>query len=528
VVVGAYVTAKALACTERKYFWPALAFPSLALNLPYRWLWLSSLDYYNWSQIDYGREKQFVPEWLGRGRPFIPWNSTDTLLLAMLTATTLGWLALRRNERRCAGLGFFRDRRAPRLFLALFAIMTIEAWLHISNRSPYTYISHFEKPDDWHYVYASQMLPDGRGAVNTDYGYFVGLEELFRGHNPPGPPMLFVRRPFVFYLSSHLSYFIGPYHACLILNLLYWLGAALAFYFFVRDISGSTLVAVSAAGFIACAPGFVMYVAQPMSYLPGFAMLAIAVFLYHRLVATTQLASLVALAAAGILFGVTLLTYDTFAWALFFIAYAWLAGVSTLRALGVVLIGGGIYALYLLLVFRVFHLPPDHSNDFVIGEAREHLIALMHHPVSGRIFDLCSGYASNYCLQVVQTNFYIPAILAVLGLFLTSAVFNVRATALALLLPSAAGFAYLYFGQSFLAAYSRFNYPAYLGVVLLAALAVGSASSYLLARRRRKMAVLALALPFLACAALANLDAFGFMPHLYFHFYFSSGGIFGR
>jgi hypothetical protein len=63
-------------------------------------------------------------------------------------------------------------------------------------------------------------------------------------------------------------------------------------------------------------------------------------------------------------------------------------------------------------------------------------------------------------------------------------------------------------------------------VVLLAALAVETVARFWRARGSIGLARLSVALPLLACAVLGNIDAFGFMPHLYYHFYWNSGGYF--
>lgn len=516
---GIYAAARALSLDVRRYFWPALCGLAAMLNLPYRWLGLVRFFY---SPHGSGLENPFVPEWIGRGASAIAWNSTDALLAGLLAATGFAWFATRRVGAHLAPKG----RPILGFFLLLFAFMTVETWLHISNRSPYTYITHYEQPESAHYVYGSYMLPGSRGAVNNDAGYFLELEDLFQG-NGPGPHMLLVRRSFTFYLSSHLSYFLGDYHSFLLLNLLFWLAAAAGMYFFVRDVTGSSLAASSAAGFVACGPGFIMYAAQPMAYLSGFAVLAIAAYLYHRLATATGLRSLAAMSAAGIVIGLTLLTYDNFAWILFFIGYARFVRAPLSRAFAAVLIGAAIYAGYLVLVFHVFKLPPaDHANDRYMGDAARHALDLIRRPSGAKILPLVSGFFGNYLSQVIQVNFYVPAIVGVLGLFLASEDSRARTIALLLLLPSAAAFALLYFGESFLASYCRFNYASYPGIVLLAALAVDRSSKNLKNRGSPRLACLILALPFALCVLLANIDAFGFMPHLYFHFYFSSGGFF--
>ena len=363
LLIGAYAMARAFALTSRRGFWPLLTAATVLLNLPHRWLGLTNYFYLSKYPLVYRLTKEWLPEWLGQGRPAIPWNSTDTIYLILLATTGLIWLGFvfRRRKLQASRPPGAATGKLAGFFLLLFAGMTIESWMHLSNRSPYSYVPHYEQPTSANHLYNYEMLPDGRGIVNADFGYFVRIEELFQG-NGAEPPTLLIRRAFPFYLSSHLSYFLGSYHAFLILNLLLWLGAAAAIYFFCRDLTQSPMAAAAAAGLVACAPGFIMYATQPMSYLPGHAILAVTVFLYHRLVTVTRLAGGGAIVATGILIGLTGLTYDNFAWSLFFIAYALLHRVAPLRLVATIAIAAGIYAGFLLLVFQVFKLQPERIN----------------------------------------------------------------------------------------------------------------------------------------------------------------------
>jgi hypothetical protein len=339
--------------------------------------------------------------------------------------------------------------------------------------------------------------------------------------------MLLVRRAFSFYLSSHLSYFIGAYHAFLILNLGFWIAAAAAMFYFTRNVTGSPVAGASAAALVACGPGFIMYAAQPMAYLPGFAVLALAVCFYQRLLAQNHLASWSALCAAGILLGITFLTYDNFSWGLFFLGYALVIRASVFRAVASVLCGVAIYAGFLVLIFHVFNYPPpDHQNDRYMAEAARHALDVLRHPASSPLLRMTPGFFTSYFSQLLQVNFYLPVVLGGLGFVLAPRHSSIRTVALLLLIPSAAAFAVLYFGESFLSSYSRFNYAAYPAIVLLAAVFIGRTVEYFQSRAQPKIAGLFLAVPLLTCAVLVNLDAFGLWPRLYFHFYFSSGGTF--
>jgi len=525
VLLGVYANFRALGLSNRRGFWPCLTIGAILLNLPYRWLGIDGLFYLRNHPFDFGPSKIFESEWLGHGSLRVSWTATAALLFAFLIGAAIISAVTRHGSYPSNGPAPAANDRTRRLFLLLFLFMAVEAWMHLSNRSPYSYVPHFQAPPAKNSLYSYQALPDGLGVVNADFAYFSRLEELFQG-NRPDTTVLLVRRAFIFYVSSHLSYFIGFYRSFLILNLLLWLAAAAAMYAFCRDLTGSEVVAAIAAGFTACGPGFIMYAAQPMAYLPGYALLAILVYLYHRHISRTGLAGPVPIAASGILLGLTMLAYDTFAWVLFLVGYALLTRVPLRRALAVVVLGSAVYASFLFLIFRVFTFARENQNDRFIGDALVQLGELVRHPQSSQVFSLLTGLCQDYIQQLVQVTFYVPAALAALALFLVHIPVRLKVVAFLLLLPSAATAAFFHFGQSYLVQFPRFTYAAYPGVILLAAVAIGRASDYFQNRGQRRTARLLWAAPLVATAFLANADAFGFMTHLYYHFYFNSGGYF--
>ncbi len=524
ILAGIGTAGQVFGLLGRRRFWAVLSVVSVALNLPYRWLGLDQDFFLGSHPLNYARANIFTPEWLGRGHSFLPWNSTDTLLLVPLVAALLIGIAVCRS--RLSGT-LFGDRRIWGLFSLLLALIVVETWLHLSFRSPYTYIVSFGQPASDHFMSAYPLLPDGRGVVNADVDYFIRLEELFQANRSDTPTML-IRRVFPFYLSSHFSYFLGPYNGFLIVNLAFWTLAAMATYGFCRDLSGSESCARIAAVLVACGPGFIMYAAQPMSYLPGYAGLAISAYLYHRLITAGTTPSPCAICAAGILVGLTMLTSDTVTWALFYIGYALWARRSWWRALLSVAAGAVVYAGFLFLIFRVYGLLPDHTNDKELTSDLQHLVALLLHFDAAKFFPLVSGAIGNYGMQIMQANFVVPALLALLALFFTQPG-KLLLPALLLLLASFAGSAFLYFGEApglWLAAEPRFSYSSYPAIVMLAAFAVDTLRRHWSSRGQIWAARLSVALPLLACVFLGNIDAFGFMPHLYFHFYYNVGGVF--
>jgi hypothetical protein len=508
----------------RRLFWATLAVVSAGLNLPYHWLGLAEDFYLGSHPLNYARANTFMPEWLGPGHRFAPWNSTDTLLLVPWAVALVGGtgalMSLRSSPPR-------PHRKSRGLICLLLALIVTETWLHLSYRSPYTYILTFGRPASEHFMSAYPLLPNNRGVVNPDVDDFIRLEELFQGNRADTPTML-VRRAFPFYLSSHFSYFLGPYNGFLIVNLLLWILGALALGAFCRDLTGSPSCGWIATALTACGPGFIMYAAQPMSYLPGYAALALSTYLFHRLLTAGPTFNAWAIGAAGILVGLTMLTSDTITWGLFYLGYAWWLRRPWWRPLMAVAAGAAVYAGFLFLLFHVYRLVPDHTNDKELTSDFRHLATLVTHFRATQFFTLLGAALANYGRQVLQANFFVPVGLALLA-FLARPPGKVLVPALLLLLASFAGSAFLYLGESpqlWLAAEPRFSYSSFPAIVLLAAFAVDSWRRHWSIRGRVWLARMGVALPLLACAVFSNIDAFGFMPYLYYHFYYNAGGYF--
>lgn len=525
LVSGLYAAGRAFSFASHPGFWPALAALSALLNLPYRWLGLDRWRYLASHPWTYQVPDVFVPEWLTLRTFLAPrWNSTDSLFGALILGAVLAGVMMRRRQLSEPGTTPALTRR-PLFFAGLFILLALEAWLHSSDRSPYSYVPHFDKPPAQGYTYTVALLPDDRGLVNRDAPGFIRLEELFLGPRTDTPTYL-IHRPFPFYLGAHLGYFAGSYHAFLVLNLLLWWAAAVSLCCLCQSLSGSPLVGGCAAFLLGCSPGFIMYAAQPMTYLAGFALLIIALNLHHQAIRATGLRSWPALYATGITFALTMLTFDVFAWCLFFVGYALLCRVSLWRAVFPIVLGAGIYAAFLALVFHVFYFPRDDLNTRQIAAAWAVVKPSLLQPNAHNLYSLWIGSVRNYWSQVCQVMFFVPVALAVGGFCLPALSLRLRLVCLLLLLPSYAGFVFLYFGHSFLSLLSRLNYPAFPAILFLAAFLLARAYLFLSARGRVWAARLALGLPLAVCLVIANLDAFGLLPQLYYHFYWSSGGHF--
>ncbi|MDQ3699844.1 MAG: hypothetical protein M3442_02870, partial [Chloroflexota bacterium] len=76
---------------------------------------------------------------------------------------------------------------------------------------------------------------------------------------------------------------LGYFNGAVVLNVLYWIGAALATWYLARRLLERELPAFGAALGVACGQGFVALAGTPMSYVAGFAWAPILLALTHRL-----------------------------------------------------------------------------------------------------------------------------------------------------------------------------------------------------------------------------------------------------
>jgi hypothetical protein len=514
LLVGALAVLRALRLDGSRWSWAALSIVTLALNLPYRWLGLERLYYFAHHPDYYSVPPTFIPEWLADAASHHrPWGSPDFLLLGLLL---IGLAA--------GGFALLR-KRSWLLFAGLFVLIVVETWLHVSGRSPYSYLPHYSGPDALHYTYTMAMLPNNGGLVNLDAPTFTRLEELF-DHPTADMPTYLIRRPLAFYVAQHLSYFMGNYLAFLLINPLLWLAAVVSIYQLSLSLSGSRLLARYAAFLVAVSSGFITYVAQPMPYLMGFAVLAIAINLYDRILRADGLRSLAGFCATSVVFGLTFLTYDTFAWAPIFLLYPLLHRVSPLRGAVPVLGGMALYALYGHLVYGVFQIHRETMNEAYIGESFRAIAKLHHAKDLPQLYDLLIQTIGDYFSEISQAIFFIPVLLGLCGLFLAPTRFLFRAAALLLLLPSFATCAFFCFGQTYLYRISRFQFPAYIGMALLGASFLAAIVERLRAADRPVLAWISAAVPLAACFAMTNIDVFGRTSYLYYHFYWLDGGRF--
>jgi hypothetical protein len=494
----------------------ALAGVTLLLSLPYHWLGLdhwfyhrNKLRWIDWKSLPQPPKLVWFPQAF-REPPQIPHESLFFGLLTLILFAG-GWWYLR--ARRLDGKPIARSTVA----LGAVAILLVlaQTWMHLSIRSPYTYICHFERPPEANYWFESLLFPNGQGAVNADYRVFRGLEEVFMG-NPEPINGLLIRRPFPFYISSQFSYFVNPYYVMVFFNVLLWLSAVLA----IRDYVAAHFdgyAAAIAALLTASGPGFIMYVAQPQTYLWGYCAVALTVWAHWRICGSPN-AKLRDYAFFGGVLSLAFLTYDLLTLLLYFVGYELLFKKSMRRITVSAALSIGIYIAFGLLTAHMKSFVHDTNNIKDIGRSLTNALAILQtSPVAVKSYVLYTGLLPNYVLNLGNAVFVFPLLLAVFGLFSLNNSLNLKLVGL-LFLPSLGSVIFLYLGQTYLSILPRFAFTAYPAVYILCGVALCGIARAVGARwRYAAMAVALVAVT--AHVMLVNADVFGH-PWLYYLFYY--------
>jgi len=540
---------------QKKYIWGlTLAFATL-FSLPYRWLKLERFYYYRersffYEKIDFfshwarpWAEDLLIPKpsnpipitnWLPGAWKNLNDMPHEALFFIVLLAMGLLILVicLKVNEKHTQNR--VQSRRYIYLLFGLFLIILLQSYLHLSLRSPYVYITHFGRPPEQNQLYVKFLFPDYEGAVNADVGIFRALENHFMGTSGETYTSD-IRRAYPFYISSQLSYFIGMYKSFLFINILLWYISCLCAYLLGRNWWNQE-VGLYMAFFVGCGPGFIMYVAQPMMYLSGFAAIVIIIYLFERLLIGTGFKNVSKPTMGnfllfGCIVGLGSLVYDFFAWYVFFLLYGLFRRIS-LKGLMVSLgVGLSIYSGFLWIQTGVLHITLNTSNSGRINESIKNIFSLVVQKRIGSIYTLTLNFFGTYLNQLTHVFFVIPVILALCGIFLIRNKPQIRTLSFLLLLPSLISFAFLYyggtkFGTYLMSSFARFNYSAYLGIYLLASGMLYEGRKCLSQKVWPWVGSMAIWIILVFVFVLSNIDAFGFLPQLYYYFYFTSGGYF--
>jgi hypothetical protein len=278
-------------------------------------------------------------------------------------------------------------------------------------------------------------------------------------------------------------------------------------------------VARLTAGLIATGPGFIMFVAQPMCNLAGYAAIMILIYLFERLVIGHNRCIGRVFLFASIL-GLASLSYDLFPFYIFIFGYGFSQKVNWKHLVGIsivaLLIYSGLLALYTWGLGRQIETV---NSEYATG-----LFHGMYQWASTATADQwymkVREYFGQFFLNMGSVFQVLPAVLALFGLLQLKGVTQ-RRLVLFMFLPAVFLQAALQFADSWIYQLPRFYYIAYPAVYILAAIFLDSVSQAL---SEGRFARLAPVLPWVGLAIIfmvSNVDVWG-VPSLYYHLYWSA------
>jgi hypothetical protein len=504
----------------------ALAFSAALftlLTLPYRWLgltrWHHEINAVLWSDTSPAPQLSFLPttfpvESFPGERLFFPALMIAFALIAIVAMTR--WMARPAPTPRAA-------LRVAGPWIAAYAAILLQSWLHTGLRSGYTIAAFFETgtEQDWHSTY---LFPDRQGAVNADFPYFWSLDRYFQGV-PELPRTMIFHRPFAHYLGSQLSYFINPFLVYLVLNTLLWLAAAGCFHAFVLRVSGRARLATWAAAFVCIGNGFSYFVAQPKFYVAGYAATAMSLYAFDVLQSDaahggdSMFERWLRVLLCGVALGLLAATYDAQPMLCGLVALAVYRRFNLLRALVSVGIGFAVPWAYAKLQFGVLGLEVDLGNQGIAEEVVRNVRELVAQPQRGQIYYLVSHWVPTLAQNLTFAFMFVALALATLGVFVAQRS-RERWLIVTLLVPTLLLDLVLCLGHVTwyrwaFAELARLSYIAYPAIYLGAALALDRLAGRGNSGFRTTAAWSALVL----VGVWQSCDAFGFVSPVV-HFYF--------
>jgi hypothetical protein len=485
----------------------------LIFSLPYRWLGLDHWYYYahrpyfyTAAQVPITPSTTFLPGGLDQ-LPDFPLEAIffGGLAVAAIVIASIRWW-------RGRATGSSRRNLLLALSVVAFCAILAQTFLHTSMRSPYTYVPHYEQPEAKNYWYQDYMFADGTGAVNADQSAHGAIEQYFHGVDRTGSNMI-IRRPFAGYVTAQFSYFVNSYYIYVLINIGCWFVAVVCGYLLALRLAGERVALVFAV-LIATGTGFVLFVANPASYMIAFTLVLAALYLFERLVVDSPRNIWRYLVFGGVL-GLFSLVYDFYTIFPVLLAYGYVRKVRLRLLLGSLACALLVYGGFLFAHNVILGLSIDPTNSNQLTEARDGVVHVLTSGSPDLWYEKLLDVAITYPAQLARMFFVLPVVLALVGaLMLRDRTIAVLSAALVLVTLGTLAFMRVG-GQEALGNIPRLVYPAYPAIYLLAAIALVRIRDL---RGRYGLTTLARCAPFVIIGliiVLNNVDAFGF-PSMYY------------
>jgi hypothetical protein len=471
------------------------------LTLPYRWLGLN-----RWY-----REPPRPPQWftpneqveqaMGRwwSMPYEVPFFTGLVALGVAVASIYLWRCKR------AHLGGARPWSKAALWLGLYGLVLVQTWLHLGIRSPLCYLAY--RPylgiavDEWYVVC---LFPPDKGVVCSDYCMWHDLEDHFIGY-PREIPTELIRRSYLFYLSSQLSYFINPYYVFLVLNIGLWVLACFCAYRLASWWWNGEVGAYCAL-LVATGTGFIVMVAHVESYQAAYALYIALPCLYERFFVRDDKAGWGRWLLFGSILGLCSLVYDLFPLYVFFLGYACLRRLALQRVGVSLVLALAVYAGFLALQQHIPGLEPNPSESAgQITGAISTAFQVVKECNLGRLYELSLVAFKSFIEFLLYDFFLLPVLLAIGGAVVLHSRFLGAALSL-LALPAFLVVTAFTFGQSVLLANPRHLYIAYPTIYMLTAVLLARLRAALARGPFGPLASLPVGLTLSAIFTLSNSD----------------------
>jgi hypothetical protein len=393
----------------------------------------------------------------------------------------------------------------------VFAMILLQTWLHLSLRSPYTYIPHYGWPANYNFWCHDYLFKEAKGAVNFDYYLFRSAELLFLDDQHRLPVLS--GRIFPMFISSPWSAFINPYYVWLAFNVAAWSLACIAIYYLALNEFG-TRCAFFSTLFMASAQGVIVYVAQPKVYVFAITGVSILLALQQWLFGPKHFQPVNAL-----LFGsfctLFLLTYESQPWLVGLALIAYLKGFNMRWTLLSLAWAFFLYECYYAIINS---LPQLYSQPPLLGENPVLNIMTMLEGFHIAMLIRCLLHSlGDFCVVMIHA-FNICLVPALWGLFLARSTSKRYFSLLAIAVPAFLTYVFFDLGLSIYSQYPRLVYSAYPLIYMLCGLCLAKLAACPLFVRRPRIGMGLAILIVLLHAAWMNADVFGH-PHIYYYWF---------
>ncbi|MGD0611807.1 MAG: hypothetical protein ABSB41_09860 [Anaerolineales bacterium] len=486
---------------------------AIILVLPYHWLGLEKYQYtpfysYPWEGVDASKFPAFAQDFpagirqLGQVIPFLFPFLAFLIILGLISAIFCTYY---KTE------SLFINRPIELFFwLGLFVLVILQTWIHLSYHSPILASTLIDrtKLSGW---YAVPLFPDNKGIMMADYHLWRDLEAYFMGL-PINPQDEFIRRSYLFYLTSQFSYFISPYYVYITRNILLWFGSSGAMFLLAKRITSQTGSAIFTALLTTVGSGFILYSTEAPDNLAGYAVIPIILLIFIKFI-DAERQTIGDYILFGCFLGLASLVYDIFPWYLAIPGIAWIMKKPMKKVILSLGISGLIYAGFLLLQARVFGINLSNRNSDFITSSLANIFKYVIHFHIKLLYTLTLRGFDLYFYTLAAAFLVLPLFLAGAGL----ALIRERKIFLLLLtfwaIPFLTFVALLYGNQNWLeaplVALPRLHYTNFLWVYIAAGFCLNGIREKL---KAGKLEFLAYAIPIviiLIIFLLNNADVFG-------------------